>query len=44
MVDKENLLISANANYLFLFPWDMVSGKYIDILNNKIKEILERAA
>ena len=44
MIIKENLLIDANVDFIFLFPWDMVSGKYIDILNNKIDEIAKEAA
>lgn len=44
MIKKENLLIKANANHLFFFPWDMISGKYTEKLNNKINEIRQEAA
>lgn len=44
MILKEKLLLNAGVNFIFLFPWDMVSGKYVDILNTKINEILEKVA
>lgn len=44
MILKEKLLREANVDFIFLFPWDMVSGKYVGILNNKIKKITNEAA
>lgn len=44
MILKEKLLLNAGVNFIFLFPWDMVSGKYVDILSTKINEILEKVA
>ena len=44
MILKEKLLREANVDFIFLFPWDMVSGKYVDILNNKIKNFTNEAA
>jgi hypothetical protein len=44
MILKEKLLLNADADFIFLFPWDMVSGKYVDILSTKINEMLEKVA
>lgn len=44
MILKEKLLLNANVDFIFLFPWDMVSGKYVDILNDKINNMIERVA
>lgn len=44
MILKEKLLLNADVDFIFLFPWDMVSGKYVGILNNKINNMLERVA
>lgn len=43
MLFKENLLIESHCNYLFLFPYEMKTGKYKEILKNKINEIIEEA-
>ena len=44
MIFKEKMLLEANVDFIFLFPWDMVSGKYVDILNNKINKTTNEAA
>lgn len=44
MLFKEKLLIENNCNYLFLFPCEMKTGKYKEILQNKINEIIEGVA
>ena len=44
MLFKEKLLIENNCNYLFLFPCEMKTGKYKEILQNKINEIIEEVA
>lgn len=44
LIRKENLLIESNCNYLFLFPCDMVSGDFKNILINKINYIKTRVA
>ena len=41
---KENLLIDKNENYLFLFKEEMLNGKYKNIFNYKINELLKRVA
>lgn len=44
MLYKEDILIRNKCNYLFIFPYEMKSGKFKDILQNKINEIVEEVA
>lgn len=39
MLLKEDLLLKHNKSFLFLFPWDMLSGKYKDKLIEAVKEL-----
>lgn len=40
MLYKEKILIENDCKYLFLFLSEMKTGKYKEILNNKINEII----
>lgn len=44
MLYKEDILIRNKCNYLFIFPYEMKTGKYKEILQNKINEIIKEAA
>lgn len=39
MILKEDLLLKHNKSFLFLFPWDMLSGKYKEKLIEAIKNL-----
>lgn len=44
MVKKEKLLIDSKQNYILLFKDNMVTDEYKNILQNKIRELLEKVA
>ena len=41
---KEKLLLDNNCNYIILFPEDMDSLKYKEILSSKIDELIYNVA